>query len=74
MTGKADAAPAVEQAAAADDGGALASVGGALQIDPGALIRAIVCPILARLAAGPFGAFIGPTIAALQARFGCVSP
>ena len=71
-TDKAEAAPSAAVAVAADEG-AVASVGSALQVDVGALIRAIVCPILTRLANGPFGAFIGATIAALRARFGCVS-
>ncbi len=43
------------------------------QIDVGALIRSIVCPILDSLASGPFGAFIGPIIAAFRAGFGCTS-
>jgi hypothetical protein len=43
------------------------------QIDVGALIRAIVCPILNALASGPFGGFIGPVIGGLRAAFGCVS-
>lgn len=68
---RADAAPA---AAVSADSGAVASVGSAAQIDVGALIRAIVCPILARLAAGPFGPLIGNVIATLRARFGCASP
>ncbi len=44
------------------------------QISTPDLIRAIVCPILAVLASGPFGAFIAPLLAALQAQFGCISP
>ena len=43
------------------------------QIDVGALIRSIVCPILAALATGPFGGFIGPIINSLRAAFGCIS-
>ena len=43
------------------------------QIDVAALIRAIVCPILAILAAGPFGGLIGPVINSLRAAFGCTS-
>lgn len=43
------------------------------QIDVPALIRAIVCPILNSLAAGPFGSFIGPIINSLRVAFGCVS-
>ena len=43
------------------------------QIDVGALIRSIVCPILDALASGPFGAFIGPIIGGLRAAFGCTS-
>lgn len=43
------------------------------QINVSALIRSIVCPILFALAAGPFGAFIGPIIASLEAAFGCAS-
>jgi hypothetical protein len=44
------------------------------QIDIGALIRSIVCPILNALASGPFGAFFGPVINALKAAFGCNPP
>jgi hypothetical protein len=41
-------------------------------VDVAALIRAIVCPILARLAAAiPFA---GGIIASLLVRFGCISP
>jgi hypothetical protein len=69
-TGKAEAAPSA--AVAVDDGGSLAAVGTA-QIDTGALIRSIVCPILDRLASGPFGPFIGNIVASLRARFGCPS-
>ncbi|MEW6154495.1 MAG: hypothetical protein AB1673_10985 [Actinomycetota bacterium] len=36
-------------------------------------IQAIVCPILAALASGPFAAFIGPVINALRIAFGCIS-
>jgi len=43
------------------------------QIDVGALIRSIVCPILAALAGGPFGGFIGPIINSIRASFGCTS-
>lgn len=43
------------------------------QIDVGALIRAIVCPILNALATGPLGGFVGPVINALRASFGCTS-
>lgn len=36
-------------------------------------IQAIVCPILAALASGPFASFIGPVINALRIAFGCIS-
>lgn len=36
-------------------------------------VSAIVCPILTALAAGPFGVFIAPVIAALRIAFGCAS-
>jgi hypothetical protein len=44
------------------------------QIDVGALIRSIVCPILAALASGPLGGLIGFVINPLRAAFGCTSP
>jgi hypothetical protein len=44
------------------------------QIDVAALIRAIVCPILAALGGGPLGGLIGGIIGSLRAAFGCTSP
>lgn len=71
MSEKADAASGPSVVAAAD-GGAVASVGTA-QVDVDALIRAIVCPILNRLAT-TLPPFVAGIINALRARFGCVSP
>jgi hypothetical protein len=48
------------------------------QIDVGALIRSIVCPILTAIATGPLGSLFGliilPIINSLRAAFGCTSP
>lgn len=67
----------VDDGAVIDGAGAAISraldFGAQAQIDVNALIRAIICPILAALESGPFGGFLGPVVDQLQVRFGCVS-
>jgi hypothetical protein len=71
---RAEASPAGGGAAVA---ASIASLGGvdAAQIDVGALIRQIACPILISLrntfSRTPFFAFVAPTLNALVVGFGC---
>lgn len=66
---RAEAAPV--KAAVATAG--VAAVGSQAQIDVGALIRSIVCPILLALRNGPLGSLIGFVINPLLAAFGCTT-
>lgn len=73
LQARADASPA-GSAGTALVAAAAAPTAIAAQIDVGALIRSIVCPILNALAAafrGAFFAFVGPIINSLQVAFGC---
>ena len=71
---RADAAPAGSGPVAAV---AVAGLDAAAQIDVGALIRSIVCPILFAVRDafddGPFGGFVTPILNNLLAAFGCTA-
>ncbi|MEA2686408.1 MAG: hypothetical protein QOE93_1603 [Actinomycetota bacterium] len=74
VSDRADASVAAGATVAAASASSSSASASAAQIDIGALIRAIVCPILGALASGPFGSFIGPIINRLRAAFGCPVP